>query len=94
VQLDGQRVETLTELEFELLCYLYEQHGRICSKHELIENIYHQQYNYRQDRYLDQMLQALISRLREKIEPDRQHPSCVVTVRGEGYRFAGPASDK
>jgi DNA-binding response OmpR family regulator len=39
---------------------------------------------------MDAMLQTLIARLREKIEPDRAHPRYVITVRGEGYQFIGP----
>ena len=37
----------------------------------------------------DETLQTLISRLRDKIEPDRG-PRYVLTVRGEGYRFVEP----
>jgi hypothetical protein len=85
VQLDGQRI-TLSELEFELLCYLYERRGKICTKNDLIENIYRQRYV----EMFDAPLQTLISRLREKIEPDRARPRYVVTVRGEGYRYAQP----
>jgi hypothetical protein len=90
VQLDGQRIETLTELEFELLCYLYEQRGCVCTKYDLIENVYRQRYNDLQGGVTDDTIQALISRLREKIEPDRNRPRYVVTIRGEGYRFVEP----
>jgi len=94
VQLAGQRIEILTELEFELLCYLYEQRERVCTKYDLIENVYRQQYNYRKAGLSDEMLQALISRLREKIEPDREHPEYILTVRGEGYRFKEPDTNR
>lgn len=87
VQLDGQRIETLTEMEFEVLCYLYEQRGRVCTKYDLIENVYRQRYNELQGGVTDDSIQALISRLREKIEPDRNRPRYVTTIRGEGYRF-------
>jgi DNA-binding winged helix-turn-helix (wHTH) protein len=87
VQLDGRRIQSLTELEFELLCYLYEQRGRICTKNDLIENVYRHQYEFGRGDLPDEMLQALISRLRKKIELNPQHPRYIVTVRGEGYRF-------
>ena len=87
VQIEGRRVETLTELEFEMLCYLYEHRGRVCTKDELIENVYRQQYDRMKGGVTDQALQTLISRLRDKIEPERGRPRYVVTVRGQGYRF-------
>jgi two-component system response regulator RegX3 len=86
-QIEGRPIEDLTELEFELLCYLYEQRGRVCTKDELIEHVYRQQYDRMAGGVSDEALQALISRLRAKIEPDRGHPAYVVTVRGEGYKF-------
>lgn len=86
-QLDGQRIENLTELEFELLYYLYNHHGHVRTKNDLIENVYRQQYNFAMDGLSDEMLQALISRLRKKIEPDPQHPRYIITVRREGYKF-------
>jgi len=85
VIINGQRVE-LTELEFEMLCYLYEHQGRVCTKDELIENVYHQQYERMVGGVTDEALQILISRLRAKIEP----PRYILTVRGEGYKFVGP----
>ncbi len=87
VQIGGRRVETLTELEFEMLCYLYEHRGRVCTKDELIANVYRQRYDRMTGGVSDEALQTLIARLRAKIEPDRRRPRYVVTVRGEGYRF-------
>ncbi len=83
IQINGRRIENLTELESELLCYLYEHRERVCTKDDLIENVYRHQY----DSASDEMLQALILRLRKKIEPDFAHPRYIVTVRREGYRL-------
>ncbi len=87
VQINGQEIETLTELEFEALSYLYEHREQVCTKEDLIQAVYRQQYSVRRGDLTDAMLQTLISRLREKIEPERDHPHYVITVRGEGYRF-------
>jgi two-component system alkaline phosphatase synthesis response regulator PhoP len=38
----------------------------------------------------DEALQTLISRLRDKVEPDRRRPQYIVTVRGAGYKFVEP----
>lgn len=93
VQIDGRRIDDLTELEFEVLFYLYESHGRLCTKDDIVKNVYRQRYDNFQGGVTDEALQALISRLREKIEPDRSHPRYVVTVRGEGYKFIVPGDD-
>lgn len=90
VQIEGRQVKDLTELEFELLCYLYEQRGRVCSKDELIEHVYRRQYERMAGGVSDEALHALVSRLRAKIEPDRERPVYVVTVRREGYKFVEP----
>src|SRR6516164_6810888 len=37
----------------------------------------------------DRSVDALVVRLRRKIEPDLKHPQLIVTVPGEGYRFDG-----
>lgn len=87
VQIDGRRIEDLTEMEFELLCYLYEHRGQVCAKDDLIANTYRRQYDKMEGGVTDEALQTLISRLRAKIEPDRERPLYIVTIRGEGYEF-------
>jgi DNA-binding winged helix-turn-helix (wHTH) protein len=89
VEIDGRQIKNLTELEFEAFCYLYEHRGQVCTKDELIENVYRLQHERMKGGVTDETLQTLISRLRDKIEPDRG-PRYVVTVRGEGYRFVEP----
>lgn len=89
-QITGQPVETLTDLEFEMLSYLYEHRARICTKDELIKNVYRQQYDQMTGGVTDEALQTLISRLRAKIEPDPGRPRYIITIRGEGYRFVEP----
>jgi len=87
-----QHIENLTELEFEMLCYLYEHRGQVCTKDDLIENVYRQQYDRMVGGIDDARLQTLISRLRGKIEPDRQRPRYIVTVRGGGYKLVEPGA--
>ena len=90
VQIEGQHIKGLSELEFETLCYFYKRKGEVCTKDELIENVYHQQYDRRGGGIDDARLQTLISRLREKIEPNRRRPRYIITIRGEGYKFVEP----
>lgn len=93
VQINGKHIERLTELEFEILCYLYESSGRLCTKDDIVKHVYHQRYDDFQGGVTDEALQALISRLRAKIEPDHAHPKYLVTVRGAGYKFVTPSKD-
>jgi tRNA A-37 threonylcarbamoyl transferase component Bud32 len=90
VQIDGRCIEALTELEFEMLCYLYEHRGQVCTKDELIANVYHQQYDRMAGGVTDEALQTLMARLRAKIDPDGKQLRYIVTVRGEGYKFVKP----
>lgn len=94
VQIGGRCIDTLTELEFEMLCYLYEHRGQVCTKDGLIANVYRQQYDQMRGGVTDEALQTLIARLRAKIEPDSKRPLYIVTVRGEGYKFAEPGEGK
>ena len=86
VEIEGKRINNLTELEFELLFTLYGRHDQLCTKTDLVGQVYQQRY----DATSDEMLQALVSRLRKKIEPDIQHPRHIITVHGEGYKFILP----
>ncbi len=86
VQIDGRRIEGLTDLEFELLCYLYEHRGHVCTKDDLVKNVFQQQFAQEMGGIDDARLHTLVSRLRSKIQP----PPCIVTIRGEGYKFVEP----
>jgi hypothetical protein len=90
VQLEGRLIKTLSELEFEALCYLYQHRGQVCTKDDLIKNIYPYQYNKEEGGLDDERLQQLISRLRKKIEPNPRRPRYIVNIRGEGYKFIEP----
>jgi DNA-binding response OmpR family regulator len=37
------------------------------------------------DRQYDRQLDTVVRRLRDKIEPDRDHPRYILTVRDRGY---------
>ncbi|CAA7615097.1 response regulator transcription factor [Magnetospirillum sp. UT-4] len=79
VGLDGVPVQ-LTAQEFRILAYLMHHPGKVVSRTELMEHVY--------DRLFDpdsNSLEVLIGRLRRKIGPER-----IETIRGQGYRLAGP----
>ena len=84
VVVDGRREDTLTALEFSLLKLLYESPGRLCSKQEIIREVWGVEAA---DDIDDARVEKLISRLRRKIEASPGRPRYVRTVRGRGYRF-------
>ncbi len=80
VTVDGQR-QTLTAHEYELLCALARNAGRVLTRDQLLEQMKGEQADEAFDRSID----VHVSRLRQKIEPDPRHPRFVKTVRGAGY---------
>lgn len=69
----------LTPKEYDLLFYLVENRNIALSRDQLITNVWGYDY-YGDDRTLD----THIKRLRSSLEKYR---SCIVTLRGVGYRF-------
>ncbi len=84
VFVDGQRVEGLTALEYNLLRLLYSQPGRLYSKDDLIRSVWGLESF---DRVDHSRVEKLVSRLRHKIEPVSGRPQYLRTVRGRGYRY-------
>ena len=74
----------LTRSEFALLRLFAARPGRVISRNSLL-NAFADRHFEPYDRSVD----ALIGRLRRKIEPDPKQPHLIVTVPGEGYRFDG-----
>jgi hypothetical protein len=82
---DGERVPSLTDLEYRLLLLLYGRLGKICDKYQIVEAVWGQDYI---DEVDDARVEKLISRLRSKIERDPANPKYLNTVRGRGYKLA------
>jgi DNA-binding winged helix-turn-helix (wHTH) protein len=85
VWVDGRKVPSLTNLEYRLLLLLYGRMGKICTKYDVVEAVWGEDYI---DEVDDARIEKLISRLRQKIEPDAANPRWVLTVRGRGYKLA------
>ena len=75
----------LTRMEFRLLVELVQAAGRVVTREELLKRVWG--YDYFGD---TRLLDVHIRRLRRKIEHDPDEPTCVLTVRGRGYK-AGAA---
>jgi DNA-binding response OmpR family regulator len=72
----------LTLMEADLLRYLLDHPGKIISRKELLENVWHVKEDT-DTRAIDNF----IVRLRRYLEPDPSKPVHLLTIRGIGYRF-------
>lgn len=84
VWVNGTQVPTLTNLEYRLLLLLYGRLGKICDKYEVVEAVWGEDYI---DQVDDARIEKLVSRLRQKIEPDVANPRYLLTIRGRGYKL-------
>jgi DNA-binding response OmpR family regulator/class 3 adenylate cyclase/predicted ATPase len=75
----------LTRAEFALLVVLARNSGRVLSRDQLLDAA----LGRRAEPY-DRSVDVLVGRLRRKIEPDPKTPRFIVTMLGEGYKFAAP----
>ena len=83
VTVDGKR-QILTAHEYELLCALARNCGRVLTRDQLLDEM---KGDHADDAF-DRSIDVHVSRLRQKIEPDPRHPRYVKTVRGAGYLLA------
>ncbi len=71
----------LTVKEFQLLELLYNRRGQVISKDEIARQVWdYEVFDYN-------AIDALVYRLRQRIEPDPAHPRYLVTQRGFGYKL-------
>jgi pSer/pThr/pTyr-binding forkhead associated (FHA) protein len=82
VYVDGKPVSPpLTVKEFQLLELMYSHKGEVISKDEIARNVWdYEVYDYN-------AIDALVYRLRQRIEQDPGAPRFLVTVRGFGYKL-------
>jgi adenylate cyclase len=76
----------LTRGEFRLLRLFVSRPGRVLSRDAILEAVANRPLEL-----FDRSVDALVGRLRRKIEPDPKAPRLIATVSGEGYRFDGLA---
>jgi hypothetical protein len=87
VWVDGSLAPVLTDLEYKLLLLLYGNLDRICDKYKIVESVWGESYI---DEVDDARIEKLVSRLREKLEPNPAKPRYLITIRGRGYKLVGP----
>jgi phosphate regulon transcriptional regulator PhoB len=82
VTVDGRTVD-LSSREFKLLHFFISHPGRVYSRDQLLDRVWGDE-SFVEPRTVD----VHISRLRAAIEPDKEIPRYILTVRGIGYKFA------
>ena len=82
VYLAGQLIDPpLTVKEFQLLELLYTHKGQVMSKDEIARNVWdYEVYDFN-------AIDALVYRLRQRVEADPGNPRYIVAVRGFGYKL-------
>ena len=86
-RIDGE-ARSLTSYQFDLLCALAENAGRVLSREQLMSGAGRDLAEA-----FDRSIDVHISRIRAAIEDDVRHPRRVITVRGAGYLFARKQDD-
>jgi two-component system, OmpR family, alkaline phosphatase synthesis response regulator PhoP len=82
VALRGSVPLELTVLEFDLLYTFAKSPGRVFRRDELLERVWGRDYDG-----VDRVVDVHVSNLRQKLEPDPDHPSYLLTIRGIGYKL-------
>lgn len=82
---NGQRIQ-LTEKEFDLLNYLYQNKGITFSSEELYEQIWKEEVLPSSSN----TVMVHILKIRKKLEEDYTHPKYIQTVWGKGYCYVEP----
>jgi two-component system alkaline phosphatase synthesis response regulator PhoP len=80
----GKEVK-LTRKEFDLIRYLMEHPGEVLTRDRLLDEVWGYEV-YPTTRTVD----THVLRLRQKFETDPERPQYILTVHGQGYKFAGP----
>jgi DNA-binding winged helix-turn-helix (wHTH) protein len=78
-RMEQKEIPALTHLEGEVYNYLKKYVGMVCSKEQIKSAVW--------DHHApgNSALQKIIERIREKIEPDPDHPRYLIAVRGQGF---------
>jgi len=75
---DKQQVD-LTLKEFELFCYLLKNRNRICTRKEIIENVWDIHFDYDTS-----VIDVFVNAIRKKLNLKKDDPR-LFTIRGVGY---------
>lgn len=75
---DGKLV-SLTQREYELLVYLLKNKSRVCSRTDILENVWNIYFDYDSG-----VIDVFMNSLRKKLNINKEN-NCIKTIRGVGY---------
>src|SRR5262245_12099771 len=77
----------LTPKSYSLLDYLLTNRGRLVTKNELLEHVWHDSY------VTDAVLKVCVREIRKTLDDDAATPRFIETVHRRGYRFIAPVQE-
>jgi DNA-binding response OmpR family regulator len=80
----NRKAVALSPKEYQLLAYLHERRGQVCSKDEIGRAVWPE---YTAGGIFDYQIENLVRRLRTRIEVDPANPQLLFTMRGLGYKL-------
>lgn len=75
-------INGLTRSEFDLVCILAENPGRVFSRMQILNRLQGEAYEG-----YERTIDSHVKNLRRKIELDPEHPKYIITVHGVGYKM-------
>lgn len=91
VTVNGVAHSGLTGLPYDLLRLLYDRAGELVSREEVTGTLYGPEVEIKNNA---NRLDALVTRLRQEIEPNPKAPQYLKTVRGRGFRLVLEAENE
>jgi hypothetical protein len=88
VWIGEKQIKDLTAREFDLLAYLARHAGLVCTRGQISTHLYPGE-SEQNTNVKDGRVDTLVKRVRKKVEPIREQPRYILTVRGKGYKLAG-----
>ena len=79
IVLKNEEEVSLTQREFELLCYLIQNKGKVCTRNQILKDVWEINFEY-DTGVIDVFMNAIRKKLNLKIEEDY-----IKTIRGVGY---------
>ena len=82
VRIGGKEI-SLTPKQYEVLAYLARNAGKLLTHRQILQAVWGGAYGEESD-----YVWTYVRRIRQKIEPDPEHPRYLLTEAGAGYRLA------